>query len=684
MNSFNKYWGLSAFVIITASSNAWGRVTLPIEVMGAPNTVETVSLQIANSHLPCSNLLLRVHGVEWSGEASVKINNSGWIPIDNDHVTITGPGYSGRFGGIGGPVTLFDLRIPVPTDAVQSGDNNISFRLNAINSVNSGYRILRVNFEGRSGELAAPSTEFVKSDPALWKPSFDDRADIAEGKHLFQTATLLENGLPGAGKMHGYCSDCHAEDGRDLSYFNYSNKAITVRSEYHGLTKKQGEQIASYIRSLPFKSRYGRPWNPPFQPGSGLDARGPSEWSAGAGIDAVLPDDIAMKPYLFPAGMTFNVHDRMNVRDVPIAFPLLDWNHWLPTQPPQDIWFHAAPGQLGEMDPSSHFAGSEGDFEQSHIYIAYQRLREHLREYSRNQTTLMNYLKGDFRKELDAMMDNRWSKPKGTSPEIYNFALWRTVKDWELQEQFGLNTLAPQVSLYRGAKPGNVQAVEWFGGVPFSNSPFRLGIENKTETAVTGNILGDGYIGADWYFTQMILNPGDGISPAFTIIDWGYMPGPFMWIGVRGKFPVQMLITEIVMKSMQLHDAPTLYTGASGQKFNNWHPWWAGGPATLLFYFPRLPHESGLSEVVNAVTLGWLAKNKEFSPSEWNASAESVKGGTGMSRKIINNSLQRANGRFLTTDTEMAVEDWAKNIWPSEDLRRKVSRARVTNYSQNR
>ncbi len=32
------------------------------------------------------------------------------------------------------------------------------------------------------------------------------------------------------------------------------------------------------------------PWNPPYQPGPGLDSRPAVEWAAGAGIDAVLPD----------------------------------------------------------------------------------------------------------------------------------------------------------------------------------------------------------------------------------------------------------------------------------------------------------------------------------------------------------------------------------------------------------
>jgi hypothetical protein len=56
----------------------------------------------------------------------------------------------------------------------------------------------------------------------------------------------------------------------------------------------QGRLIAAYLRA----SLYGAvpqvvlatPWNPPFQPGPALDSRPAVEWSAGAGLDAVLPD----------------------------------------------------------------------------------------------------------------------------------------------------------------------------------------------------------------------------------------------------------------------------------------------------------------------------------------------------------------------------------------------------------
>ena len=661
-----------------AQTSAGSQITLPIEVFGPKNGMNKVQFIVppSNDSSPVTSLNMRMHGLEYTGQASVEVNSGPVIPINNNTVTITGPGYSGKFGGIGGPVTLFDLSIPLSAkDAPTTGSNTITFFFNGTNGNNSGYRVLSLNFLRADGTSVLRGSEFREVDPSTWLPPLNDAADIAAGKKLYTSGTIYP--ALSTTPMLAHCADCHSSDGRDLSYFNYSNNSIINRSEFHGLSQKQGEQIASYIRSLPYASEYGRPWNPPFQPGPGLDARGPSQWSAGAGIDAVLPDDIAMKPYLFPNGMNISVHDRMNVRDIPITYPLLDWNHWLPTTAPQDIWANATSTQLGNMFPNSPLAGTEGAFEQSHIYIAYQLLRKNLEQMSGNQSDLMSFLSSSFRKELNNMMNNDFALPKGSSQQVYTFALWRSVKLWEIQEGFGLDTLAPQVSLMRGGKPGNVQSVEWFGGVPFSNSPFRLHVENKTNTAITGNILGDGYLASAWYNVQLIVNPGDGISPGFNIIDWGYMPGPFMWMGFRGSFPTEMLITEMTMKSMQLHDAPTLYTGVSGQKFNNWHPWWAGGPGTLLYYFPRLVQEPGLSDVVNAVTNAWIAKNAEFTPAEWNEDDISKKGGIEGAVNLIQNNTKEGSGVYVNNFSLQTAADWAQTVWQQIDWQ-KMAKANAT------
>jgi hypothetical protein len=154
-----------------------------------------------------------------------------------------------------------------------------------------------------------------------------------------------------AGTLKGAsCNDCHVDTsdathdggGYDLKYFNYSSHAIVSRAQFHQLSQTEGEDITAYIRSLPTPaSKYGRPWNPPYQPGPEIYQRPASEWAAGAGIDAVLTDQSKLVPLLFPSGtisdadISLTSGKKIDLVSLP-SFPLLDWNEWLPTVHPKD------------------------------------------------------------------------------------------------------------------------------------------------------------------------------------------------------------------------------------------------------------------------------------------------------------------------------------------------------------
>lgn len=132
-----------------------------------------------------------------------------------------------------------------------------------------------------------------------------------------------------------------------LGLINYSKYAIIERSMYHGLSQLQGEQIASYIRAgLPSVANPGRPWNPPYQPGPGLNAKPISSWAAGAGIQWVLDCDNDTIPYLFPNGINEAAIDAggyVDNHDIPVFLPLPDWNEWLLKIHPADAWVRHGP-----------------------------------------------------------------------------------------------------------------------------------------------------------------------------------------------------------------------------------------------------------------------------------------------------------------------------------------------------
>jgi hypothetical protein len=195
--------------------------------------------------------------------------------------------------GIGGGFATLVLNLPLPSGTVIVGANTVRFRFNRTDGLASGYRVLDWNFLTADGSGVIPPANYSKDEPETWAPPISDIDSIRAGQELWHSASLVASSLNGSPRIQAHCSDCHAHDGRDLKYFNFSNASIVARSRFHGLTILQGEQIASFIRSLPLPSP-GRPWNPPYQPGPGLDEQPVSNWAAGAGLLWVLDQDVAL------------------------------------------------------------------------------------------------------------------------------------------------------------------------------------------------------------------------------------------------------------------------------------------------------------------------------------------------------------------------------------------------------
>src|SRR6185503_13132889 len=231
--------------------------------------------------------------------------------------------------------------LPLPASAVVEGANTIRFRFNYSNGVVSGFRVLAFDLLAGDSSAVLEPDAFMPEDTDTWTPPLRDSDSIKAGQDLWQNAQLMASSLQNAQPIHAHCSDCHTHDGRDLKYFSFSNASIVARSRFHGLSDLQGQQIASYIRSLPVPSP-GRPWNPPYQPGPGLDARPVGDWAAGAGLAWALDDDSKTLPFVFGAGMItrepFRPDGNLNAREIPIALQLPDWNHWLPQVHPMDAW----------------------------------------------------------------------------------------------------------------------------------------------------------------------------------------------------------------------------------------------------------------------------------------------------------------------------------------------------------
>lgn len=359
----------------SVGKNYGNKIMLPIEVLGQSGTSKEVKVDIPNKS-GITHLYLRCNACGYddrahnrdSSKVKVKVRINGNSSIDIKHYTGGGKlvgnpkikimAADKGYGDIGG--ALRTIRFTVPINGLVNGRNTITFEHAELAAPSIGFRIIALNFlkgESLSSKVLSDSA-FVDDNPANWKAPLPGVSDVRAGKSLWEKRDFLYDiGLDmidGTGNrggrldgiMSASCSDCHAKDGRDLKYFNFSNYSIIERSVFHGTTKKEGEQIASYIRSLDQSLvEQARPWNPPYQPGPGLDSRPAYEWAAGAGLKWVLNSDKDMERHLLPKGTRLGevrkVVDRygnLNVRELPISIPLPEWNLWLPLIHPDDAF----------------------------------------------------------------------------------------------------------------------------------------------------------------------------------------------------------------------------------------------------------------------------------------------------------------------------------------------------------
>jgi cytochrome c553 len=502
-------------------------IVLPLEVLGPDGT--TVTTQFTLPDGPHFNkrlkLWMEIHALKYETEASFQLNGRPWTPINSSTVSIQGLG--GVYGGFGGGFSTLKMIFNLRLDEVHPGVNTLAFRFNGTDGIRSGFRVLAFNVLASNGAPLIPQTSFAQDDPSKWQPPFTSPADIQAGKTLWNTAGLT---APGVGVMQAKCSSCHAQDGRDLKYFNYSNLSIRARSMFHGLSAQQGDQIASYIRSLNLPSP-GRPWNPPYQPGPGLDSQPVANWAAGAGLDAVLNSDAEIQPYLLPGGSDakWSSKSYLNPRELPIPLQLPDWNSWLPQVHPMDAF--------GER------------FTSSALNTDYAALRSTLQPntaaaYQNGLSGFNNWFVASQSFLIPRETNANWDADNHRA-KIYSVALWLLVKQWELNQEFGLEAM-PQVPFGSTANPRG-----WYGNLSFNASPVMLHIPAGPGLG-NGSVASHEYLVYVWYHLQMLLNDGQGHQSDNSPFDYGYVEGGVKDLSAHtGNTPTATLELLWLVKALQ-------------------------------------------------------------------------------------------------------------------------------------
>ncbi len=563
--------------------HAMAAVVLPIEVLGEPGHVESVEVNLPPGSPEVTAMSLRVHALNTQNKMSVRLNDSpDWITLNRGNVSFPFP--DGKLYGMFGIQATIRMIVPLTPGLVRPGPNVVRFRFNDQDGVSVGFRVLAFNFMAtQESQPLIPATEFVKEDPSSWRPPLDSADAIAEGKKLWYSAPLWDGGRP----IRVTCSDCHAHDGRDLKYFNYSNKSIIERSIYHKLTRDQGTRIASYIRSLPIPyEENGRPWNPPYQPGPGIDSKPVRSWAAGAGLEWVLDRDYDTLKYIFPDEASVDSYSftkTTNPHEIPLFIQFPDWNHWLTARHPIDLAADTG-NPPGWIPP---------------VADGYKNVRDV------TQKTMGSHGRLEALKAFNFNINEIWNRTLQSGPYNINVARWRVTKIWEMMQEFEFESLGKE---YFGPQ---AHSRSWYSGEVFRAAP-HMAKSPVTDTWEFESML--------WYQLQVVLNDSNRRVRDTWPIAFEYL-NPFSYNWNSPELPPSFSI--MLLDKMKTGEASADYTALVGSDIG-WYPHLAF-PDTLFKQWAASSEIDRINPALKnriaiAVATTWLERSERFSAEDYEKS----------------------------------------------------------------
>lgn len=605
------------FVWLLSQQAVAQSITLPIEVIGVNGDDELISFDLNGSGNSGAYLYLQVNNFSYDDKVAVKFNSGNFVNLKNSNVNVFEPGKS--YGGIGGGYSTIELTYAIPAGQLNNNSNTITFRFNRLDDISSGYRIISMNVLDAGGVPLISQGQFQNDNPATW--SVLDPSLVTLGENLWNNADLKS----GSGQTwKAKCASCHAQDGRDLKYFNYSDKSIIERAKFHDLTETEGEAIASYIRNLNAPAPAdARPWNPPYQPGPGLDSKSPSEWAAGAGLNAVLKDDGDMLPYLFPNGtdqadidQVASLSATLNIREIPVAIQFPDWKHWLPAVHPMDMM-------------------NTTNWNNSTMLSGYTTVRSDFTSQSaaarNNNNTLIPRLNA-FSDAIQNFLDNPadaihpWTTLNSAgmnkrlaaySKEEYklNIAKWQAVKHWEIMQEFDIEGEVPNNRPYAEARQWPSE--NW---VLFQLAPHIVGDYRGTSHFVGQDPVVGYYESTVWYQVQLTLNAGMRRGNMVETVDWAYNYQHVLKANEGTGIREPLRYFQNLIKGYQQRDNGKSLTGGEGWTMREVSPWrvYSKGNGYQDTHAELDNYEAGLrAKVTNAMIKQFVQKVNSYNSSDW-------------------------------------------------------------------
>lgn len=595
------------------------RTILPLEVTSA----RTIAINITG---PGATVYMQIHGLEQENEGTFQADNQPAIPLTNSTATVEAQAKA--YGGIGGGFATLGLSLPV---TLSPGIHFLRWRMQPMPDAagieaNSEYRILSLDIRDAQGNSVIAGHPFLQHDVTRETPPLPSAADINQGKYVWKTAKLTDSPMTHTPLQAG-CGSCHAADGQDLKYFGYTNNDIYQRCKFHGFTDLQARQVASYIRALPIAT-YGRPWNPPYQPGPGMDSKPVEQWAAGAGLSAVLPSDAALLPYLFPQSITpvgLGQHDTLNMRELPTELQLPDWNHWLPRIHPLDAWgsmfTNSSLAKYYDQPDGPSIAGSNSILQALsnpdagyHAFIT--------QGPGAQLPNLFGTWHGYYFVPFLANLQGNNDHTPLYAEKWESTGRWFAVKQWELMKQFALEGNAPSIYPTASGAPTAGENRSWFSEAPFYNSDNFMGIPN--DGVYESNLLFQ-YKANVWYRLQTTLNAGNRHRKATHPDDWGYQEGRAQDLSRASGLGSTVRMAAMLIKAIQQDDTNNTVDTVYGlwPHFGSdvrFFYWGKDLPVRTSFSSDPVQDAATFAQIATAVTSVSFDALQTHTPAEYQAS----------------------------------------------------------------
>lgn len=646
--------GVGLFIILLTAIQCIAQqlqntIVFPVEVFGKNGATESVAVNLNSASNNAKGLRLTVHGLTYTNKASIKINNSQWYDISNSNIVYLNT-YEAAAGGMGtiyfyGPFSTFHFVVPIASTNFTTY-NSVTFRFNDLNGLTVGYRVLDIGIVDSSNKDLPLYTRKVNDDPSKWKPYSTNAANINNGSNQWYTANIKHNGVP----IKAKCNDCHVDGGYDLKYFNYSNKSIVLRSTaLHSLSLQDAQDIASFIRSIniPYEEK-GRPWNPAYQPGPGLDSKPVRSWAAGAGLEWVLWNDMDTLTNIFPNGtasglvnygtngvVKYNPELTLNQRETPVYIAMPDWNRWLPIVHPLD--------GFPTIYPTTN----------AWTFVKYRQVFQSLVNMTNAATQGISLVDNGMQQLFDAMFQqlrdpnfpfpaNLGGQSRGGGYRSKDYAewvnkrnsvfKWVNVKNFEFMKLFQLEELGAW-------KWGDAR--RWYKNRIFFTAPHVTSVPVDTDGVGMVPYAGWGPESTSWYELAMILDSGSRNNIDQDPLDQGYFARfgnsmlPYAQNGMGGWYqpnwpgftnrPYGLLVLNHI-KAMEFTEK-----GATNVPGKYWPPNWIigygpiGGTFTLNQVIGEAPNLDVIDKTIqgNVVNLFFnqLADSIDrFTKAQWSQS----------------------------------------------------------------